>query len=166
MLIENDGKKKPDENNPHLKLIDLGQAKTTFTNFTDATKPFSIIYSPPEQVLHFHEMVNPSSDLFALGISIYELITNNNPYGSMHPEMLLHKQVSGDMEEDSKIPEALFKILQKATAKNKFPLPPNQMNVENQKRIVAEGMKKRFQNTKEMKDAIEEFLLSYSEKRR
>ena len=165
ILIKNMGKEKINENNPSVKLIDFGQAKTEVTNFVDATKPFSIIYSPPEQVLHFHELVNPSTDLFALGITLYELITGENPYGSVHPEMIMHKQVSGDIEESEKIPSALFKIIQKAVAKNKFPLPPNQMNAEEQKLIVTEGIKKRFQSTVEMKSAIEDFLVSFSEKK-
>lgn len=144
ILIEYDGKKKVDLENPPVRLIDFGQAKTYVTDFVDVTKPFSIIYSPPEQVLHFHELVNPASDLFALGITLYELITGENPYGSIHPEMLIHKQVSGDIEKNEKIPDVLFKIIQKAVAKNKFPLPPNQMNTEEQKLIVAEGIKKDF----------------------
>ncbi|MEO5572194.1 MAG: serine/threonine-protein kinase [Bacteroidia bacterium] len=163
ILIEYDGKRKPDENNPLVKLIDFGQAKTDAINFVAVTKPFSIIYSPPEQVLHFHELINPSSDLFALGITLYELLAGENPYGSAHPEMIMHKQISGDIEESEKIPGALFKIIQKAVAKNKFPLPPNQMDIEEQKSIVTEGMKKRFQTANEMKTAMEDFLLSYSE---
>ena len=103
ILIEHYHKKKIDENNLPVKLIDLGQAKTPVTNFVSATKPFSIIYSPPEQVLHFHDLVDPSSDLFAWGNTIYELITNENPYGSIHPEMLMHKQVSGDIEENERV---------------------------------------------------------------
>jgi len=165
ILIEYDGKKKVDLENPPVKLIDLGQSKTPTTNFALITKPFSIIYSPPEQVLHFHDLVNPSSDLFALGITLNELITGENPYGSAHPEMIMHKQVSGDIEESEKIPDALFKIIQKAVAKNKFPLPPNQLNKEDQKIIVTEGMKKRFQSTIEMKNSIEDFLVSFSEKK-
>jgi len=165
ILIEYDGKKKVDLKNPPVKLIDFGQSKTPATNFALITKPFSLIYSPPEQVLHFHDLVNPSSDLFALGNTMYELITAKNPYGSTHPEMIMHKQVSGDIEENKIIPGELFSIIQKAAAKSKFSRPPNQLDREDQKRFVIEGMKKRFQTAGEMKTALEKFLLSYAEKK-
>ena len=165
ILIAFDKEHAPDKENPPVKLIDFGQAKNPLTNFISTTKPFSMIYSPPEQVLHFHDLIDPSSDLYSAGITLYELITNKNPFGSNHPEMLMHKQVSGEMEEDEKIPRELFKIIQKATAKKKFPLPPNQLNEETKRNIVREGMKKRFQSAKEMKAALESFLVSFSEKK-
>ncbi|HKR05584.1 MAG TPA: serine/threonine-protein kinase [Bacteroidia bacterium] len=165
ILVKHNIKKAPIHNKPEAKLIDFGLAKIPGSDFVDRVKPFSLIYSPPEQALHFHELVNASSDLFALGTTIYELITGKNPYGSTHPEVIMHWQVAGDIEENELIPKPLFKILQKAVAKAKFQLPPNQMNKEDQKAIVAEGMKKRFQNAIEMKAEIENFLILYNEKK-
>jgi eukaryotic-like serine/threonine-protein kinase len=165
ILVKQHIKKAPDHKKPEAKLIDFGLAKIPGSDFVDRVKPFSLIYSPPEQALHFYELVNPSSDLFALGITIYELITGKNPYGSTHPEVIMHWQVSGNIEKDNNIPTDLFTIIEKATAKAKFPLPPNQMNKEDQKIIVAEGMKKRFQSAIEMRTAIENFLILYNEKK-
>jgi serine/threonine protein kinase len=150
---------------PEVTLIDFGQAKIPGSDFVNRVKPFSLIYSPPEQVLHFHDLIDTSSDLYALGITLYELITFKNPFGSSHPEMIMHKQVSGDIEENKEIPHGLFTIILKATAKNKFPLPPNQMDKEEQKKIIIEGMKKRFQSADEMKTALESFSASCSEKK-
>lgn len=164
IIIETIKKQKVSFVNPQIKLIDFGQAKTPLTHFISTVKPFSLIYSPPEQVLHFHDLVNASSDLYSLGITIYELITGQNPFRSIHPEMLMHMQVSGNISEHEKIPGKLFKILQKATSKNKFPLPPNQMHEEEQRKIVMEGMKKRYQGAKEMKAELGKFLDSFSER--
>lgn len=158
ILIEYDRSKKKDFENPGVRLIDLGLAKLQFANFFSATNPFSLIYSPPEQVLHFTDLINPSSDLHALGMTLYELISGDSPFRSNHPEMIMHRQVSGGLDENRKIPEALFKILQKATSKNTFPLPPNQMSNDEQKIIIEEGMKKRYQTVAEMRVDLLSFL--------
>lgn len=152
-------------NNPKIKLIDLGQAKTPGSTFVSRVKPFSMIYSPPEQVLHFTELISAPSDLYALGISMYELITGNNPFGSNHPEMIMHMQVSGEIAADEKIPAELFNILLQATAKNKFPLPPNQLSPEQQLEIVKQGINARYQTAGEMKSALENFLTRYKERK-
>lgn len=162
ILIKEKNKENQDYNDPKIKLIDLGQSKSPELDFVSQTKPFSMIYSPPEQVLHFTDLINPSSDLFALGITTYELITGKNPFNTTHPEMILHMQISGDLMEDKKIPKELFKILLKATAKNKFRLPPNQLNVKEQKCIVEEGMTKRYQSALEMRTDIDNFLETYT----
>lgn len=163
IMIEYSKKKTPDKENPPVKLIDLGQAKIESSNFTAFTRPFSMIYSPPEQALHFYDLISPASDLYAFALTLYELITGKNPFGSLHPEMIMHMQVSGDLSPSKKIPDKLFEILQSATVKNKFPLPPNQMNIEQQKTIVADGIKKRYQQSAAIRADLLRFLDSYRE---
>ncbi len=150
---------------PDIKLIDLGNAMTPLSEFISTIRPFSFIYSPPEQVLHLYSLVNPSSDLFALAVTAHEILTGKNPYGSYHPEKLMHLQVSGDMVEDGNIPRELMVILKKGAARKKFPLPPNKISAQDQYKTVEEGMKMRYQNAASFRSALERFLENYREQK-
>ncbi len=154
-----------DTGNPQVVLIDLGNARTPLSEMVVTVKPFSFIYSPPEQVLHLYSLVGPHSDLFALGVTTYELITGQNAYATFHPEKLMHLQVSGELVADPSIPPALFTVLQKATARKKFPLPPNQLSPDERRHLVEEGIRMRYPDAVSFRDALLEFLAGYKEKK-
>ena len=126
-------------------LIDLGLAKIEKEINSTCKVPFSLIYSPPEQVLNHNELVNASSDIYALGITLYELLTNEKPFESSHPEAIMRLQISSALPENRKIPTELFSILNKATAKHHFKLPPNKYHSEEIKKLLKSGQDARYQ---------------------
>ncbi len=166
ILVEEPPKgEKVDRQHPPVRLIDLGNARTPLAQFMTTVRPFSFIYSPPEQVLHHYSLVCPASDLSALAITTYELITGKNAFGTYHPEKLMHMQVAGNLLPNPDIPEPLFRILAKASARISLPRPPNQMNREEHFKLAQDGIAMRYQSADELKSAFREFLESHPAKK-
>ncbi len=167
ILIETDEKGKlKDEKNPFIRLIDLGNARTPLNLMIDTLLPFALMYSPPEQALHFSHLIDASSDIYTAGIVLYELITGEPPFSSRHPDALMHQHLSGTIQSHPDIPDALLAIIRKAAAKIPFPRPPGLIPEQERILIVKEGKKLRFQSATEMKQALMDFLSTYRKKKK
>lgn len=142
---------------PKIYLLDLGLAKTNDNKDSTDQSPFALIYSPPEQLLNYYQLVNASADIFSTGITLYECLTGYKPFITDHPEFIMHLQLNAAIEKRN-LPNDLFKILLQATAKYKFTLPPSQLEEDEIIANLKNGMLKRFQNATEMKVALEECL--------
>lgn len=166
ILIETDEKSKlKDEKNPSIRIIDLGNARTPLNLLMDTLTPFSLVYSPPEQALHLYNLVDAQSDVYTAGIVLYELISGEPPFASKHPEALMHQQVSGQLIAHPSIPAPLFEIIKKASAKISLPRPPAQIEIPERMKYVQEGKKLRYASAFEMKQALENFLANFKEKK-
>ena len=74
-----------------VRIMDLGVAK-----MEAATVPLtgegqfagSLMYASPEQIRQ--QAVGPTADLYALGVTLYELATGSNPFRSDDPAAVLH----------------------------------------------------------------------------
>lgn len=124
----------------HVKLADFGVAKALSNHHrtqTGATKG-KLSYMSPEQVRA--DELDARSDLFALGVNLYEWITGVLPFGSgvraLHAiQAEMHEPV-GDLAE---VPVAVAALIDRALAK---------------------APEARFQNAEEMHDAIIEVFRS------
>lgn len=167
ILIETDNKGNlVNREHPIVKLIDLGNARTPLNLLIDTVQPFSMIYSPPELILQQYDLADAQSDVYQAGLVIYELVSGNLPFTSRHPEALIHQQLSGQLTPHPSIPAGLFDIIQKATAKVSFPLPPSRMSRTDWREYIIAGKKLRYVSATEMKTAIEDFLSGYKESKR
>eukprot|EP00358_Blepharisma_japonicum_P003327 CAMPEP_0202953968 /NCGR_PEP_ID=MMETSP1395-20130829/49551_1 /ASSEMBLY_ACC=CAM_ASM_000871 /TAXON_ID=5961 /ORGANISM="Blepharisma japonicum, Strain Stock R1072" /LENGTH=299 /DNA_ID=CAMNT_0049668889 /DNA_START=127 /DNA_END=1023 /DNA_ORIENTATION=+ len=81
----------------HIKLADFGIAKENVTKpETSATLVGSPIYMPPEVLKH--QAVGKPSDLYSLGVMMYELLVGSPPYYSDDIEELFHTIKTGKLE--------------------------------------------------------------------
>lgn len=135
-----------------VKLIDLGLAKKI--NDIKERRPYALIYSPPEQLLNRSELLDQTSDLYALGITMYELLTAEYPYYDSNPEFLMNLQLTQKVNPHKKIPQALFKVIEKATYKYPFTRPPQFFDYEEMNFLLASAQKNRYQSAKQMKDDL------------
>ncbi len=113
-------------------LADFGIAKDLGTS-TDmaATIAGSVVGSPaylsPEQVKA--EDVTPQSDIYSLGIVLYEMLTGEKPFANAGLSALLIKQVNEPLPDirnlKPEVPEAVEMIIQQATAKDPSARFPN-----------------------------------------
>lgn len=111
----------------HLKVLDLGLAKDPTTELTgDAATMTGVfmgtpMYTAPEQLLDASN-VDPRADLFAAGVTLFEMCTGQLPYGKQELFELLQvrsrPQVPDPRELNREIPLALSQVIQQLTQLN------------------------------------------------
>jgi serine/threonine protein kinase len=104
-------------------LTDFGIAKNINAN-TSATRTGGIIGTPaylaPEQIME--DAVTPQTDIYSLGIMLYELLTGQLPFRNMPIAQMMVKHLQDPVpdlgEIHSELPGELNRIVQKATHKS------------------------------------------------
>jgi serine/threonine protein kinase len=113
ILIEKSGQ-------PHL--ADFGVARIEKSTMTQAgTTVGTLSYMSPEQVKG--ETIDHRSDIFALGVILYELLTGKRPFAGDNLSTIVYKivheapQRMGEIKKD--LPRGYEAVIQKALAKNR-----------------------------------------------
>lgn len=100
------------------KLMDLGIAR--FEHSNDMSEQGFIgtaLYSAPETIKGIS--ADPRADIYSMGVTIYELLAGFNPFEASSQEEILVAQLERQLPRTDLIPRKLFKILKKATAKDR-----------------------------------------------
>ncbi len=126
-------------------LSDFGIAKNLHTD-DDITATGSIVgtwkYLSPEQIQN--ETLSPQTDMYAIGIMLYELLAGKHPYGDTPVTLMLLKHMSEDLpdiaEERPDLPRELNVVIQRATAKTASERYPNISAFINEFNNVVEGI--------------------------
>ena len=104
-----------------VKLMDFGIARITGGERKSLTGLGTVVgsphYSPPEQVRGEIDKINKTTDIYALGITFYELLTGNPPFDATNEFDILKKQVDEPLPENPSIPANIFEVIKKATNK-------------------------------------------------
>jgi WD40 repeat protein len=114
ILLDDDG---------NAYLSDFGIAKDT-GNGQEITQDNAIVGSPaylsPEQIRG--ETLTPHSDIYALGIVLYEILTGERPFRDPIPATLMYKHLNEPLPDLTiarpELPFALNAVIQRATAKD------------------------------------------------
>lgn len=107
--------------NKQVYLTDLGLA-SPLTHLPER-HPFNVYYSAPEQILNHTHLFNYTTDLYAVGMILFEMLARYKPHQHENPEVLMNLMLAVPIANDG-IAEALFNIIQKSASKPRFPLPP------------------------------------------
>lgn len=143
----------------NIKIVDFENAQVSgHSIFAFPKVPISLVYSPPEIVLKHYDVVNESSDLYCVGIIIYETIARIPAFESDKKDLILHMQVSFPLKKKWNIPLPLFLIIQRATHKQIFKIPPSRYAYNDVKTMLANATRHRYQSAKDMKSAIDSFI--------
>lgn len=111
----------------HLTLIDFGLAHK-IPSENDGEVLFSLGFSAPEVILSQKSLVNHSSDLFSLGICMYNLYSGKLPLNHPNPSILTNLQITHPLMNHVGLPKNLFELISKICVKHSFRLPPNQLS--------------------------------------
>lgn len=116
---------KPDNlhlgNDGRLRILDLGVAASDGQDFSEINNPGTPSYMAPELYAGPSEenRASVASDLYACGVTLYELLTRKYPYGEIEP---FQKPRFGDPTPPTRyrpdIPEWLEAVLLKAVARD------------------------------------------------
>ncbi|MCB9453078.1 MAG: protein kinase [Anaerolineaceae bacterium] len=104
-------------------LTDFGIAKDLNLPGSN-TQPDAIVgsldYISPEQARS--EPITPRTDIYSLGVTLYEVITGSHPFANLSPVERLYKHINDPLPEittlDEELRENINQVIQKATAKN------------------------------------------------
>ena len=108
-------------NNGQVKIVDFGIARVGVSSMTKTGIVLgTVMYMSPEQV--HGQIVDARSDVFSLGIVLYELLTYQAPFPGEDVPSILFKIISQDPEPITKYPQCppqLEEIIRRALAKDR-----------------------------------------------
>lgn len=142
ILIGKDGK---------VFLSDFGLAKRI--DRIIYKQPFNIYYSSPEQILNHINLFNYSTDLFAIGVLMFELLLGARPFTNENPEVLMNIVIAAPLPTNG-LSKDVAAVLKKATAKPRFNLPPTKYTYDELDDQLIEAQKLRYQAAEEFLNAI------------
>lgn len=130
------------ESDSNIRLMDLGIARMNDGNkFSQYGFIGTPQYAAPEQILRDKTravQINAATDLYALGITFYEILTGVNPFDADTEVDTLTRQMREALPPDEAIPKRIMNVIAKATEKEQS---------------------KRFQTAGEFREALREALL-------
>lgn len=132
-------------------LTDFGLAKRI--NHAIYKQPFNIYYSSPEQILNHVDLFNTSTDLFAVGVLLYELLLGDRPFTDENPEVLMNIVIAAPIPV-SGLSKIAAEVIEKATAKPRFNLPPTKYTYDELDEQLIGAQKLRYQTAEEFLNAI------------
>lgn len=143
-----------------VRLIDFGLARKPAEPITGKQEklPFSLIYSAPEQILNLWELVSYQTDIYAMGVTLWQLFARTEPWKTNNPLKTIHVQLTQPLPKSSRLPEGLEEILQKATSKVLLPKPPHYYSRLQLKEMLVDAINRRYSTTEIMRSEIETLI--------
>ncbi|HQP04847.1 MAG: protein kinase [Bacteroidales bacterium] len=136
-----------------ITLIDFALCQTTRYIPQQTTKTrisYNIKYSAPELLLNHLHLVRASTDLFSIGLMMYELISGTPPHKSQNPINMVQMQVSAPIPSHDAISEPVMNIIRKACEKPYFRKPPGAYSFEETDQLLQESFQYRYLNCAQM----------------
>lgn len=117
---------------------------------------FALGYAAPELVLNRLNLVNETTDYYAIAAILWQILTGKFPFGHANPSMITNLQITYPFPDDTLITKTQLELLRKLGQKHKFQLPPNQYTLTDLDRFLKGAIISRDIN-------IQEFILQWEE---
>ncbi len=104
-------------------IIDFGQSRKIGKRIDNGITHFAMLYSPPEMLLKVNSLINNKSDIYSLGVTMYDVLTGVFPYNDNNPLKLMMLQLNYNIQPHKLLSPDIYKVIRKATAKYVFPKP-------------------------------------------
>lgn len=139
-----------------VHLIDFGMAvdkKEAF--FQQRELIFPLGFAAPELILNRIELVNHTTDYFALGITIYRLWTGKLPLAHANPSVFTNLQLAHPVPFSSSMPKKLNEWIANACAKPKWRTAPNLMSEDEVTATLLKSFGERYPSSAALVEAME-----------
>ncbi|MDR2964079.1 MAG: protein kinase [Bacteroidales bacterium] len=156
-----------DTENPRIQLVDFERiqvAGTSMLNF--ARLPISRSYSSPEMVLQQANLISTATDIYSIGIVLFELFAHVPAYNTPNQNLILNMQVAFPLKKTPEMPKELFAILHKAAYKHVFRKPPTHYDAKEVHAFLKNAITLRYTSALDVYADIREFFTRQSEKKR
>ena len=140
-----------------FSLIDFGMAIDQ-SKIEKRKTLFALGFSAPEIILNRLYLVDQTSDIFALGISIWQLYAGKLPLTHPNPSIMTNLQITHPLPAHGKINKSLQQILAKMCVKHPFKLPPNLMKSAELDLLLEAAKEARFQDLESVLIALEAII--------
>ncbi len=132
-----------------FSLIDFGMALDQ-NNLTERKTLFALGYSAPEIILNRLHLADQSSDIFSLGISIWQLYAGKLPLMHPNPSVMTNLQITHPLPNHGNINKSLQAILNKMCYKHSFKTSPNHIKDDELDQFLTDAQKNRYLNLTEI----------------
>lgn len=141
--------------NFQVHLIDFGMAVNKKTgDFRSLIFPLG--FAAPELILNKIELINPTTDYFALGITIYRLWAGKLPLAHPNPSVFTNLQLAHPIPSDSSMPKQLNEWILHVCAKPHWRTAPNLMSEEEVDQRLQKSFEQRYTSSAALIEAIEQ----------
>jgi eukaryotic-like serine/threonine-protein kinase len=132
-----------------VSLIDFGMAMRT-TEREKRSTLFPLGYAAPELLLNRLHLADQRTDLFSLGIVLWQQFTGKLPLLHPNPGITTNLQLTHPLPEHDLIPRAFFPILRRLCEKHVFAVPPNQLPEAETDLLLLQAMDRRYGDLREV----------------
>ncbi len=140
-----------------IYLIDFAMSK--IPNIDIGNMPFSLIFSPPEHIFKFWDLITFDTDLYILSLTFWMALNNGKlPYYHENPEILINMQLNMPLP-IGKLDKQMYKILNKGAFKTSFRISPRLMEKTEIYNHIYMDKTKRFSNVYEMQTELAKYLV-------
>jgi len=145
-----------DIEDPEVKIIDLGNIKPAFKPrvFDAGKRTYNIMYGSPEQIFGIDELIGDHSDIFSLGLVLFECIAKEPALNTSNPMFIKRLQAVTKVPEHYRIDSDLYSVIQKATVKPNLIKSTSKYNDNEIKAKIIEALNRRYQKALDMKEDV------------
>ena len=145
---------KPNFEDPLVKITGLELMKLNNSHSPsnwDNLKSADILYSSPEIVLNIQNLVSPSSDIYSMGLILYESISKHHLMSEYTNQFFIKRmQYSTPVRNFHNLEDYMFSIVKKACNKVEFMKSSRYYSEEEIAQILSLGISNRFISAKEL----------------
>jgi predicted DCC family thiol-disulfide oxidoreductase YuxK len=144
---------------PKIIISDFSLCKTKqFEPPKGASLPVGYMYNAPEVVLSRYDLFCPATDVYSIGIMLYEMLKGHHPHRIKHPRVVGDMHLAAPLKDFGGIHPEIVKIIKKACEKEVFVKPIHYYNYKQVGDVLLTGIEKRYLSAEDMLADIENVI--------
>lgn len=151
---------------PRIKLVDFERIQITGRSMLNFGRlPISRVYSSPEMVLQQANLIHTTTDIYSMGITLFELFAHAPAYNTPNHDLILNMQVAFPLKKTPEMSKQLFAILHKASFKHVFRKPPTHYDAKDVHNFLKNAIALRYLSVNDLMRDLEEFFAQQGAKK-
>lgn len=140
----------------NVHLIDFGMAvNKNNLDYLNRKLIFPLGFAAPELILNRIDLINKTTDYFALGITIYRLWAGKLPLVHANPSIFTNLQLAYQIPSDSAMPKTLNEWIQNVCYKPHWKTAPNLMTENEVTHTLLDSFERRYIDSHKLIEGIE-----------